>query len=885
MKIYIQILNKNNNQIFTANENVVFTDNYNETLDSMKLRISHLPNEIDIEPFDTAIITTSDNSISRFYCVDQYVMTQDAIGIDNETFSYEISLFSQTKLLEGIICPNLSITPHRVGTKRSIWFYLNLYLNLYGTKIRVERTTTAFENAWAYDESVETKFNAIECPEMQWNAPTLREVITDLMMVADCIPVMDHNIIGFIDLTKKKRPIQNYNYLQKSQSSENYVSELKMNMQNVLQTQIDGIRNTSTTTEYLRFESNDYLITSENIELHTTFPILNIKHLWMMIFIPSSFTVDIDPTPTTLFKTDLCDINGENFVKEYQEYITLNVAYRLVGLTGDKSEYQNYCIYYNRGGNQITGFSNVTKRFIWSTDETIDLLKDIVKQDAVSKGVVPSNYYVRKQTNDYYSVFFQIEYETMTDQVFSASKDKKTNKRVVIDNQTNSWVDAYSQGNLEYQKANRLGNQTIMYNQRVDSLEHAIKIGDYRDDVIIYQVQYQIFTDHIEVNAFGTKDYILRNYWTGINSKIRTWVNAKDEAMIRHELEKYYCQLSFDRHDETNTETQNIAQAISDFIQATNEDTSLKFPIKYALVRTTLENGYQPSTNFFTRETISRIIGNSYVFTVGFNDNYEAGRVVKTTGNDAITRNDIETGQMVMPTEGRIYYEEPIITSGVNIGSGKTGIPTEPLKYVDDKGEFVSIDTTLHTNILVAGPQTQMTELAQKDFYMLMLQRPIIENASALNKKFNSVKTYQKDNKEIFKVSYQFEIYTEENDLFFTKYLLANNPIIFDEPRQTETKVYSNMRWREDGILPPYSTLQQYATITKTALTNNTVRVDITVPPLTENVFLCDSNDNVMIGITRSRIDDNNQITFYLNILLDRDLSIYDTNSNKIGEI
>ena len=891
MQVNIQILNKNNNASYTANEDVIFTDNYNETLDSMNLKLAHLSSEIDIEPFDKVVVIFSNNNTvikTKYYCVNTYSVRQDTIGIDNAKYTYDISLFSETKELEGVLCPNLTITPLKTGTKRSVWDYLQHYLNLYGNKVR---SSTGWRAKWRYNSdtgtSVETKFDAIECPEMQWNQPTLREVITDLMMVADCIPTMSNNIISYIDLTKKNDPITNFNYLEKSQSADNYVSELKMDMQNVLQTQINGIRNTSTTIEYIKLSSNDYLITSENIHLKTTFPILNVKHLWMTMITPP--TTDTQETNGKIYTVDLMNFNTKNFVKEYQQYITLPVAYRTTQIAGGhEDEYQNYNLYFNRGSNTITGFTNISKGFLWTTTDTLNLLKDYMFEAGYSEGFIPTFSGRSHAVNTYFSTLFKIEYETTTDQVFSASKDKVKNKRVVMDNQTNSWVDAYSQGFLEYQKANRLGNQVVMFNQRVSSLANAIQIGDYYGDVVIYQTQYQIYSNHIEVNAYGTKDYILRNYWTGINSKIRTWVNARDEAMIRHELEKYYCQLSFNAHDEKITLTEDVGGKIAKFIQASTDNTSTMLPIQYSALKTTTASGNQPVSNsyIYSKELISRIIGNSYVFTTGFDDNYEAGRKI----DSEITTSAISNGEY----GGDGKWIEPRITSGtVQTTNNVSGIPTEPMKYTDNNGEFETLQTILFTNV-VEEQQTgnSLTPTQYKNVLWRTFQKPLLDTTKVNGEAYNESKTYYKDNKEIFKVSYQFEIYTDESDLFFTKYLLANNPIIFDSQRSVETLVYAGTGWREDGELPANAQEIQDASlsIARVHMTNSTTRIDVVGLPEQKNIFICDENGKVMVGIKANKLayDSNTnryKVSFYLNILLDRDLSIYDANNFITGEI
>lgn len=996
MKVQLRIINKNIvNGIetpYTLDENFIFTDNYNETLDSVNLRISHLSSEIDIEAGDYVWLLSDDYKINNYYMVQNYVCTQDTVGYDNTSYSYDISLCSQTKDLEGCICPNLSITPKRTGTKRSIYWYLNLYLNLYGKKRRVQTLgVMQWVNQWTLSNDVQAKFSTIDAPELQWNAPTLREVFNDLMMIADCIPIMRDNVISFIDLTEKKNLITDFNYMQRSQSIDDYASELKMNLQNVLQTGIDNVRNTITTTEYLTFSSSDYLITSENIRLQTTYPILKVKHLWMGMFMPS------DPAGTTgsyganFISKDLTNLEGENYVKEYQEYITLPIVYRLNDATGDKSNYQNFCIYYNRNGNEITGFTNLSKDILWIQKNTLDSLKDRMVEIAIANGETTADATYGRASgtkNNYFSTFFKIEYETMTDQVFSASKDGAKNKRTVVDNQTNSWVDAWTQGNLEYQKANRLGNQTIMFNQRVTDIDNAIKIGDYYTetkngktyDIVIYQVQYQTHEDHIEVNAYGTKDYILKNYWTGINSKIRTWVNARDEAMVRHELEKYYCGLSFTRHNEIESVANgyDLGKVIGEsLVQDDNK------AIKFAMINTELESGeYQPAntliatiwtfnntfdftgisanktynilfysnetlygqilvvvdesgtpvkkiyyrvnntntliysngtwsanaykeiviiggadannqdfidwlednatterpTNAYEIELLSRIIGNSYVFTAGYNDNYEATRKVKTGGETGLDASDIE----YLEYQPNSPYHEPHIETGtIQTTDNLGGIPTEPLKYTDENGEFVKLNMVAFCDLPIESGTNGINIPAQRSFFMTMFNRPILYNQQAENKKFLITKDYHKDNKEIFKLSVQFELFAED-DIVFTKYFLQNNPIIQDDPQAPDIKIYGS--FDKENILPS-GAFEIIATLTRTSISDVVSEFNIETVAQVPYIYITDANNNVLIRLDVTNHRTQTGVKFYLNILKDKDYSYYNILGQKEGEI
>ena len=691
---------------FEIVEGSVYKKNYNETLDSYIAKITNLSERIDIEPYDEVVLTdTNTNSvfgISKSYTmlVDTYHETM--VSVNPKIYDYEIYLFSKTKLLEGAICPNLAITPSRTDDKRSIYFYISEYMRLYCPKKRVKvNDSIEYQSIIKVpsDGELAAKF-ADSAPELQWNTPNLREVLNDLFIIKDCIPIVNaNNELDFLDLTKENNDITNestINYIERSQSSEDYVSEIQMNMQNVMNTSIDGVKNTVTTCERLAFNAENYLVNSDNVLLKTNYPILRIKHLWLYYVGVLHSTAFDDSGNFTIMKADLCDLQGNNFVKEKDEYETLPVIYRVGDIPNsisDKANTQNYCIYYTRYTNQISGFTTQTRNspFLWfetGVTNTIQLLKQLAAETATN---VPPDFEIisdtdTKPVNAYFSSFFQIEYETTTESVFRAAKaDKPANNRIIIDNQTNSFVDAYTQGKLEYQKANRLGNPMLNINQRtLNSGERLIDIGDYYvdgvDKYIVYSVEYQIYKDHTEVNAAATKDYILKNYFVGVKQKVRTWVNAKDEALERHDIEKVYCEFA----EETGSYDDGEQTLITDLLSPILRGETKTHPIKHCNVYTMYGDNRYPNGNYYSLECLARIIGNSIVLTTGFRDNYS---VSVTPDTKALFPNGSTEYIKFVGADITFPVVSEDITKATNVG-GYGGVPLANNKYVYDNGNF-----------------------------------------------------------------------------------------------------------------------------------------------------------------------------------------------------
>lgn len=1004
---------------YQVEEGAVITRNFNETLDSATIRINNIASSdrlVNLEPYDECLIDDT-----YYFCIDTY--TETMVGVNPIIYCYDISLFSQTKILEGYICPNLSITPRKIHAKRTIYDYLTYYNDKYGPKVRrlgyesketadinatrvgtntysftgtidanainikvcfadsfqevsnliysVSGTTITgtfeadeeaigdavvfdtfvtgvttddwtpfssqnqiyagrdmleadfyitsthavanvrnvawnsasgtiigeiygspvpnfygnvvlstgayrsysvyvvydltntekytFENKYSFANRVASKFN-VECPELQWNMPTLREVFNDLMMINDCIVILNNNVIDYLDISTTTGSIDNasgINYIQKSQSSSDYVSEVQMQMVNVIG------NNTTTTYENIPFDCENYVATDENIILKTKYPILNIKHLWINFFVGG---------PGALFsndkkyyrRVDLCDFidsnhNHYNFVKEFNEYQTLPLKYRTSSLIdtpvpSEMVKYQNFNLYYNRYSNAIQGFTNQTKNYI-SSNTALSWIKYLCYHEN----------YVNLGANVYYSTFFQIEYETNADCMFKASKKVlPINERTIIDNQTNAFVDGNTQGYLEYQKANRLGNPQLMINQRVNNISDAIQYGKtYGDNYVVYNTQYQIYKNHIEVNAQLSQNYVLKNYFTGIKSKIRTWVNAKDEAVKKNNLVKYYCELSYSEKKEVPIKTFSPVY----FASCINNNTIS--PLKYVNLKTRGYNAkYLPNYNYYYGDIVKRIVGDSMVFNFGFDDNWYYGKhavITTASGSRDVLARDIKTTNVLAGDKA-----SPHISN--NVFKAEGGITLAPYKYVDDDGEYNQIaiyfkDTYKDYNmedrdfVLPDVYKEYMT-----DSYLLPEIKPVGDVPFRFN--VNELK----DNKEIPNYSIQFEFCTDDDKITFKKEFIEYQKALYNGSALGNAVIWVNGATRTGNI----NITNKNSMCAKIELTFNTsVNVNDTINIIRNNKELL--SFKVKIAGTTQII--------YLNLLQSRNSNVYDSNNNKIGII
>ena len=682
----IRFINILDDTEYEVDEGAVITENKNETLDSAEVSISNLSHTLDLQPLDSCVLLDS-RFPDRHMCVSSFDETM--LCVNPRIYRYRISLVSETKKLEGVLLPNLSVTPGNGTYDSTVGGSLSRIKELYFEKRRVtDGNSVSWKCAYDFDPDVLSYFNAVPAVEMQWNSPTLREVLTDLMMVRDRIPVLKGGFIYAMDLTKRGSDRTNdsaINYVERSNSVDSYVSSLRMGLENAMQTD-----KTTRMVEWLPLTSDDYVLTSENCLLRTSYPILKIRSLRMVCHFNRQ---DIHFNEIWSASQDLCRVKCvdgviRNLVYEADEYRTLErlVNDAMIGsaINYDTAvgRYQNTSLFYTRGGTEIGGFANQTEYrlgFISLPRQTLTWLADLMFMTSIDR-----QFLLGGEGFNFQQIFFEVEYETLVSCAFEASKGEyPRNRRTVADNQTNAWVNADAQGFLEYQKANRLGNLISMINARYETFSNMIKIGDSYGDSVVYSCQYQIYKDHIEANAEATKGYVLRDYFTGVKSKIRSWRIVSDsEAFERREIRKFYVEVSTTPYAEAqSSDYYGWAAHFASAVVGRAATPSKTILAAYAAF---VSEGLA-FTPVFAFDITTRIVGNSVVFTFGAKDNYSVGKGYVIDGNITFDRTPYGS------TNTRIGLPQIVNASSGGLG----GIPLYDLKYVDTYGRISQAEVKL----------------------------------------------------------------------------------------------------------------------------------------------------------------------------------------------
>jgi len=749
-----QFYNKNyptGSTTFTVKPGVVITESKNELLDNATILISQQTSVLLIEPFDIVVLTETNFGPRRF-AID--TITERRVSLDPVIYEYQITLFSETKILENYPLPNLSITqPANASQRKSVLFYLEKYLEMYGPKKRIRQappntTRWLWSPQFVLDSAITSTYNTIECPEFQWNNPTLREVLTDLLMVADKIPILRNNNILAFDLTEKGSAISltSTNYVERVITSSDAVSELRLSMENAITAKRNNLDTVIRKVEYTSFRNSNSgaFVDTDNMEVVVDNPIYKLLRVTIMVpIVVSNYWSNFNWVEVDI--TNHCVEKGvyDLLSPEPKSLVSYTKA------AGDIGRKQ-FNVFYQRGGKTISGWGlkyNIGNfLFLTFNEYPFDsILQYVLTEQTLATGF------------NRMDAVFKVEYETLGSVVMDVGRnyEPKTNQRVTFDNQTNAYVDVNAQGKFTQLKVNRLGNDVAMIYGRYDLTSQVPLLGSiYENDYIIFSREISFFEDYILVKLQAMKNYILRDYFTGVQSRKRNTELATESSFIRHDLKKFYAEFSLVPKFETEIYPSSFSGQILRQLFGFSFADSVSNPIAVAAIKTydpiTFNSYPAPTAEFYSVEIDKKISGNSLLLTVSAKDNISVGDRITMRTITAISTDPIRTQARYNYADGNtgeFYYVRVLFTNNYSVGDGFANWP-------------LAGDYYLNAGSNVTG------------FLSEMRSRPLLTNLTPSLAPLKTELPIYKDNKEIFKLTTQIEFCSDTRNIVFTEQFL-----------------------------------------------------------------------------------------------------------------
>lgn len=278
---------KNNTSAYELVVGSVFKEELNETLDSGSIIISNVEpsRRLELEPYQYVYIYDTESDFEKYFLVDNFI--ENYVNLDTPYYEYTIALMSETKLLEKIQLPNRTIRNPLDAPQLKVNELIGQFCKLYIPSVKYFNKNS---NTWSYQQIIDYQsvidvnsiFN-VDCPDMEFNHPTLRQVLTSLMQVVGCLPKIVNHKLTYVNLRLKPTefviPSGRKYIVSTSNSSDSYNTSIQTLGENIVG------ENNIVKNETLGFRDveNVFLKHTENLKLTTEFPIKEIKSLKMNV--------------------------------------------------------------------------------------------------------------------------------------------------------------------------------------------------------------------------------------------------------------------------------------------------------------------------------------------------------------------------------------------------------------------------------------------------------------------------------------------------------------------------------------------------------------------------------------------------------------------------
>ena len=278
---------KNNTSAYDLVVGSVFKEELNETLDSGSIIISNVEpsRKLELEPYQYVYIYDTESDFEKYFLVDNFI--ENYVNLDTPYYEYTIALMSETKLLEKIQLPNRTIRNPLKAPQLKVNELIGQFCKLYIPSVKYFNKDS---NTWSYQQIIDYQsvidvnsiFN-VDCPDMEFNHPTLRQVLTSLMQVVGCLPRIVNHKLTYVNLRLKPTefviPNGRKYIVSTSNSSDSYNTSIQTLGENIVG------ENNIVKNETLGFRDveNVFLKHTENLKLTTEFPIKEIKSLKMNV--------------------------------------------------------------------------------------------------------------------------------------------------------------------------------------------------------------------------------------------------------------------------------------------------------------------------------------------------------------------------------------------------------------------------------------------------------------------------------------------------------------------------------------------------------------------------------------------------------------------------
>lgn len=489
---------------YNVEDGVNLNDKATEELDTLTFRLTNTQ-YLQLEPFMDVVVYFKNNTTKSFI-VNTWV---DEVATFSGLKNYTISCISETKKLERVALPNMTIT-QPLGLSDANKRKYDLYIE------RVMKYVKKVYPELLLDYNLKTKLSNVIAVEEQFNSPNSKEYFNSILEKITSIVKVENGAISCFDLSSKGNAIDESKVLfsNEAQTIEDYYSDIV--------TDVQGVQSEDSTviTELVGVRSpENAVVTYDNAVVQLSHNINYLKEVIVWVRYKNES------------KTQGYRIYGNQykFIKEKAEYDLLKTSNKLVD-TDINLKRRN--LYFTRGKNTIEGLNYTEKSWFIGLSSMTTAIENIISY------INNDNGYEIYFDGDIRDLKFEVTYSALDD-VSTKFEKNTTTKSVIRDNQTNSYVDLDKFAKTEQEKINRLGNPTLEINARYYNLADVPALMDYIGDYVLAEREIVYHRHYIDFKGVLYKDYVKKNLFYGVNAKKRSYnLMLGKDAVTRKEVTK-----------------------------------------------------------------------------------------------------------------------------------------------------------------------------------------------------------------------------------------------------------------------------------------------------------------------------------------------------------
>jgi hypothetical protein len=752
---------------------IVIKEKLNKDLDVGTIVIPQTT-ELSIEPKDQVVISNGDD-FTKYMLVSDIIRTTSRYHTPKE-YNYTLNLVSPTIQLQRIVLPNRSITQPLTGAKTDIYTMISRYVELYAPNYTIS-------------SALETLTTGVDCPEFQWNRPTLFEVLNDMLLEVDAVVTMTNfTTISYLNLNPVGSTIDDLELgdVILEQNIMEYANKVEVEVENAIQNSVN-----TRVIEWLNVKTDeDAIVTTNNAKLILDKPIERINKI-----VARYAAVDVT---FTVYEADITD-----YVVPKSKYDLLDPINSPGYVEGD---YKRSYLYFEEESNIIDGVCFQESTWIPAINSKIALLNVFRNAYKDATGVdIGANL----ANDDILKFVFKVDYQAIdTVKLISKKKNALKNDGMLINNQDTSYVDFLSFAKKQQNTTDRIGHPRLTISGKYESYSNIPSLGDnYETDFKLSEREFALYDTYVNFKGILNKYYVLKELYSGLKNQRRfTQIAASRESFESNHITE--CNLEF--------------STINSSEKPTLENHMLKFA-------QTDENIRLVMLRFFNDSGVSKPIGvspstyhtdKSVILTYKLYDNYSAG--FKSIYHTELLNNYIDVRTVpYVDSNGRFnwlsatFYKKYVIPK----------LNLETLSLSTDWNDGLEISRKL--------PEIDIDYLDSAD---------LVHSYSAYR---------YKDNREITVETYQFNFETDSN-IFLGYKFFEDNPLRYSSDADKTLYVsYSTTLTYEDGEQTAKGTIAALADLIYT-ITDNSIVISSPSGLLDISEFaswaICDSSANIYIA-------------------------------------